>query len=73
MTITVSQNALSKEQCDFLISLAKNKWDKGATTLNPQDSGRKSDICWISDENIKKQITDYYWAANEIAQWNFDI
>ena len=73
MTITVSQNALSKEQCDFLISLAKNKWDKGTTTLNPKDSGRKSDICWISDKNIKQQITEYYWAANETAQWDFDI
>ena len=65
MTITVSQNALSQEQCDFLISLAKNKWDKGTTTLNPKDSGRKSDICWISDGNIKQQIMDYYWVANE--------
>ena len=73
MTITVSQNALSQEQCDFLISLAKNKWNKGTTTLNPKDSGRKSDICWISDKNIKQQIIDYYWAANETEQWNFDI
>ena len=71
MTIFVAQSALSKEQCDFLLSLTKNKWSKGTTTLN--DSGRKSDVCWISEGNIKQQIIDYYWVANETAQWNFDI
>ena len=73
MTITVAKSALSKEQCDTLLSLAKNSWNTGTTTDSIHANQRKSDICWISDGNIKQQIIDYYHAANETAQWNFDI
>mgnify|MGYP001175855003 FL=1 len=76
MTITVFENALSKSQCDHLISLAKNKWNTGVTTAaadSMDQFARKSDICWIKDESVKKQIREYYLTANENAQWNFDI
>ena len=73
MTIAVLEKALSHEQCDYLISLAKNKWDTGITADSIHQSARKSDICWIQDDDIKKKVTDLYSAANETAQWNFDI
>jgi PKHD-type hydroxylase len=73
MTIAVLEKALSHEQCDYLISLAKNKWDTGITADSIHQSARKSDICWIQDDDIKKKVTDLYSTANETAQWNFDI
>ena len=73
MTIMVMEKALSSEQCDYFISLARNNWKSGGTTNIETQSTRKSDICWIKDDKINKQITDLCDEANKSAKWNFDI
>ena len=85
MTITTIENALTKEQCDYIISLGENNWVKGKvdnTGKNYQDDdtdkkrtifARKCDIFWIHDKDIKDKLNSLYKIANKTAQWNFDI
>jgi len=78
MTIMAIENAFTKEQCDHIISLGSNNWEKGFTSIDNEqtlklEALRKSDIFWINDKDITNGVLSIFKAANNKAQWNFNI
>tara|TARA_B100000953_G_scaffold235490_1_gene196873 strand:- start:107 stop:667 length:561 start_codon:yes stop_codon:yes gene_type:complete len=62
----------SHEICQKLINLGKGNWEQ-ATTENPIDNIRKSDIAWANEQWIYDLIWPYMAFANEQAGWKYDI
>ena len=80
------QSALSPKLCDEIISYGKQHQSQMAVTggfenkngnLSKKDlknlqKKRKSDVVWLNDEWIYKEIHPYIHEANKSAEWNFD-
>ena len=75
------QSALSSKLCDDIINYGKKHQLKTAVTgnlkLNKKNIKniqkiRKSDIVWMNDRWIYKEIQPYIHDANKLADWNFD-
>ena len=72
------KNAFTKEQCDHIISLGSNNWERGFTSIDNEqtlklEALRKSEIFWIRDKDITNGVFSIFKAANNKAQWNFNI
>ena len=78
-TYWIFKNALTKETCQQIIELSKNKWTKGKiqysvqSNLKLQKKTRNSDVVWCDDDWLYKICWDYLNAANKNANWNFKI
>ena len=80
------QSALSPKLCDEIISYGKQHQAEMAVTggysrqngkmskkdINNMQKKRKSDIVWMNDRWIYKEIHPYIHEANRAAGWNFE-
>ena len=78
-------NVLSTKFCNELIQFGLSKQEKLALTGGFEDKNlsqkdirdlkkkRDSNIVWLNDPWIYRQIIPYVWEANEKANWNFDL
>jgi len=76
---------LSTKFCNELIQFGLSKQEKLALTGGFEDKNlsqkeikdlkkkRNSNIVWLNDPWIYRQIIPYVWEANEKAGWNFDL
>lgn len=71
--------SLSIKFCDDVIKYAKSKRKKQGLTRSLQDNNpelnhvRNSNIIWLNENWIYREIQPYLLEANKNAKWNFDI
>ena len=78
------KSALTPRFCDEVIKYALSKKDEMARTTGYGDKKlnkkeildlkrkRNSDLVWLNDTWIYKEIQPYVFAANKNADWNFE-
>jgi PKHD-type hydroxylase len=67
-------SVLTPRFCDEVIQYASYNKDQEARVGHPSvQYKRKSNIVWLRDEWIYKEVTPYVQEANKKAGWNFDI
>ena len=65
-------SALTPKFCDEVIKYSKYAKDQKASVGHPQvQYKRKSNIVWLNDEWVYKEIVPYVNIANKSAGWNF--
>ena len=64
---------ISKDVCQKIIDLGKDKWETGGGLSGKIFKNRKSEIYWTSEQWLYDLIWPYMLNANEQAGWNYDI
>ena len=63
---------ISKNICQKIIDLRKDKWET-AGTVKGKIKDRKSEVYWTTEQWLYDLIWPYMLNANEQAGWNYDI
>lgn len=75
----VFENAVTKETCQDIINLGKDRWQVGEIQRNVvskksvDEQSRKSDVAWSNDQWLYELCWDYLNSANTNSNWNFKI
>ena len=64
---------ISKDVCQKIINLGKDKWETGRGPSGKIIKDRKSEVYWTTEQWLYDLIWPYMLNANEQAGWNYDI
>jgi len=67
----VKEQAFSKSFCDNLIKIGEQKYLETAKINSGDQNNRKSQVAWIEDKSIEREITKVINEANINSNWNF--
>jgi len=67
----IKEKAFTQSFCENIISQSKKQKTTKADIKDGNNNNRKSNISWLQDESLIKQITPIVNEANKKCNWNF--